>query len=480
MKISCSARKGWQYHIRDWLDFFRSHAKIHSNFQYDYEDIDHVFGQVEGTTTLWGGRIADDINLTKVDLYWLYDKNIGLKLPLTNKFITKEQYEESKPFLKRYYRKGNAIITSTDKLAEYIKQDFPDYEIEASCIQDIVDTKKLEKKISLKCYDTIVLPIHMNDDIKFLKSIKNKEKIRLFLNVECSYSCPKKICYGVTSQVNLGKKEKMMCSFYDLGLERKFYKDHINWNDFYFDKSKFEKIGITKYKLVPPWENQQRTALMYKKHRTKIFPNENFKKRIKNLNKEVFFILSTARCRSSWFGNLFTYKDSFCYKEELRYIANWDEFIDRIEKRPEKYVGFADPELLHFIETLYDLFPDAKYALLERDRNDAALSLATVVEKEFQDVDIMKAKFDRWDKDTKKFKKIVKEYTYLHWKNMDDAKAIETVWKYILPNSKFDRDRWQLLASLKVKTTMGGVPFKINHKTCMAPYFNFKKLYLTK
>ena len=267
IKISCSARKDWQYHIKDWLDFFRSHAKIHSNFQFQYKDIDYAFGHVEGNTSLFGGRIVDGINLTRVDVYWLYDKGIGLKIPLTNKFISDKQYKESKPFLKQYHRKGNAIITATDKLAEYIKEDFSDYKIEASCIHDIVTAEKLKKKISLKLYDTIVLPIHMNDDVKFLKSIKDKEKIRLFLNVECSYTCPKKVCYGTTSKINTGTKDKMMCSFWDLGLERTFYKDHIDWNNFYFDKSKFDKIGFTKYKLLPSWENQQRTVTMYKKNR---------------------------------------------------------------------------------------------------------------------------------------------------------------------------------------------------------------------
>ena len=267
MKISCSARKDWQYHIKDWLDFQRSHTKIHSNFQFNYKDIDYAFGQVEDFTTLWGGRIYDGINLTRIDIYWLYDNGIGLKLPLTNKFISDKQYKESKPFLKQYHRKGNAIITTTDELAKHIKNDFPDYQIEASCIQDIVTAEKLKKKISLGVYDTIVLPIHMNDDVKFLKSIKEKEKIRLFLNVECSYTCPKKVCYGTTSKINVGERNRMTCSFWDLGLERTFYKDHIDWNNFYFDKSKFDKIGFTKYKLLPSWEKQQRTVIMYKKNR---------------------------------------------------------------------------------------------------------------------------------------------------------------------------------------------------------------------
>ena len=265
MSFSCSARKNWQYHIRDWINFQQSHARIHSNFQFSYKDIDYAFGQVEGVTTLWGGRIYDGINLTKVDIYWLYDNGIGLKLPLSTKFITDQQYSESKSILKKYHRKRNAIITATDDLAKRIKEDFPDYKIEASCIQDIVTIEKLEKKILLGYYDTIVLPIHMNDDISFLESIKDKEKIRLFLNVECSYNCPKKVCYGTTSRINTGKQDKMICSFYDLGMERTFYKDHINWNDFYFDKSKFDKIGITKYKILPSWESQQRTVIMYSK-----------------------------------------------------------------------------------------------------------------------------------------------------------------------------------------------------------------------
>ena len=61
---------------------------------------------------------------------------------------------------------------------------------------------------------------------------------------------------------------------------------------------------------------------------------EQLKERIKNLDKNIFFILSTARCRSSWFANFFTYVDTFCYNEETRYINSWEELIDRIEERP--------------------------------------------------------------------------------------------------------------------------------------------------
>ena len=272
MNISCSARKDWQYHIRDWLDFQRSYAKIYSNFEFDYDDIDYAFGQPEGDTELFGGRIAvGSINMSRVDVYWLYDHNIGLKITLSSKIFNDDMYKKSRPFLQNYHRKGNAIITSSDKLAKRIKEDFPEYKLEASCIQDIVTAPKLKKNISLGLYDTIVLPIHMNDDIKFLKKIKDKKQIRLFLNVECSYTCPKKVCYNLTSKINAGiitAEEKMLCSFWDLGLERTFYNDDINWSEYYFDKSKFDKMGFSKYKLVPPWESQQQTFIMYEKNKS--------------------------------------------------------------------------------------------------------------------------------------------------------------------------------------------------------------------
>ena len=95
MKISCSARKDWHYHIKDWIDFQRYHAKIHSTFEFTYDEIDYAFGQVEGNSKLWGGRVFDGVNLTKVDTYWLYDKGIGVKLTLSNKLFTTSLVDSS-------------------------------------------------------------------------------------------------------------------------------------------------------------------------------------------------------------------------------------------------------------------------------------------------------------------------------------------------------------------------------------------------
>ena len=274
MKISCSARKDWQYHISDWIDFEKTHAKIHSGLEFDYEDIDYVFGKTEDAAPLWGGRMANVINLTKVDIYWLYGKGIGYKATLSSRSMSDADYKNTKEMLKIYHREGNAIITAVDKLAERIKNDFPKYKVEASAVMDITTKEHLNKVIDTGLYDTIVLPMCANDDTKFLESINNKDQIRLFINAECSYTCPKKVCYGTISQINKEKTDKMMCSHYDLKMPRTFYDDSINWSNFYFDKDKFDKMGFSNYKLVPSWEAQQRTHIMYEKNKIEINQGE--------------------------------------------------------------------------------------------------------------------------------------------------------------------------------------------------------------
>jgi len=262
LRVSCSARKDWQYHIRDWIDFERSHANIHGGIPFDYKDIDYIFGFVEERSPLYGGRSYERLAVTKVDTYWCYDNSIGLKIPLSSKMFTDVMYEQSKYLLNQYHRDGNAIIVSTNKLAKRIREDFPKYKIEASAIMDITSNTHLETIANTNLYDTIVLPICANDDTEFLKSIKNKNQIRLFINTECSYNCPKKVCYGANSKVNNGTREKMICSHRNLKMPRTWYNNSVNWGEFYFDVGKFDAIGFNNYKILPSWENQQRTNIM--------------------------------------------------------------------------------------------------------------------------------------------------------------------------------------------------------------------------
>jgi hypothetical protein len=59
----------------------------------------------------------------------------------------------------------------------------------------------------------------------------------------------------------------MRCSHYDLKMPRTFYDDSVDWNNFYFDKDKFDKMGFSNYKLLPSFETQQRTWIMYERNK---------------------------------------------------------------------------------------------------------------------------------------------------------------------------------------------------------------------
>jgi hypothetical protein len=64
----------------------------------------------------------------------MYDHDIGYRIPLQNIVASREEYVASKTFLAKYHRKGNSVIIARAKLAKWIHEDFPLFEVEASVI----------------------------------------------------------------------------------------------------------------------------------------------------------------------------------------------------------------------------------------------------------------------------------------------------------------------------------------------------------
>jgi hypothetical protein len=100
------------------------------------EQIDSFFGFTE-FSTLYGGRFFTNTEISRYDIRSLYGMNINVRLPITNHYATPEEYEESQPFLEKYHRPGNSLIITNDELAKWIRNDFPDYRLEASVIKNI-------------------------------------------------------------------------------------------------------------------------------------------------------------------------------------------------------------------------------------------------------------------------------------------------------------------------------------------------------
>ncbi len=172
-------------------------------------EIDSLFGFV-GRSTLYGGRAFTVRELSEGDVALLNFSGIGVRLPMSNHSVERDEYESNLPLLERYHRSINSVIVTNDDLARWIQKDFPDYQIDASVIKNIKTHRKIDEALEL--YDSIVLPMLLNEDFDFLEKIEAKDRITLFANAGCALTCPAKICYPSLSKINKGKGGEFQCS----------------------------------------------------------------------------------------------------------------------------------------------------------------------------------------------------------------------------------------------------------------------------
>ncbi|MDT8364705.1 MAG: hypothetical protein RQ714_08705 [Nitrosomonas sp.] len=216
------------------LDYLRVHFP-----NFPLQEIDSVFGFLE-KSTLYGGRNFTGPQLSPGDVEKLYSSGIGVRIPFTNHYVEEDEYKENLPLLEKYHREGNAAIITNDKLAQWIKRDFPKYRLEASVIKNIDTYQKIDEALSL--YDTVVLPMWQCQEYDYLDKIVNKQCIRLFANAGCALTCPSKICYPSFSKMNKFNGAEYRCS--------QTLKDRQQMGMVDFDLDKLTELGFDRFKLL--------------------------------------------------------------------------------------------------------------------------------------------------------------------------------------------------------------------------------------
>ena len=93
-------------------------------------EVDSLFGFVE-RSELYGGRAYRRRELSDKDVEQLNSAGIGVRLPLSNHSVERDEYERNLPLLEKYQRPGNFVIVTNDDLARWVRQDFPSYQIDA-------------------------------------------------------------------------------------------------------------------------------------------------------------------------------------------------------------------------------------------------------------------------------------------------------------------------------------------------------------
>ena len=160
---------------------------------------------------------------------------------------------------------------------------------------------------------------------------------------------------------------------------------------------------------------------------------------------KTFFITGFPRSRTAWFANFFTYGDSFCFHEAIKYSNELWNIRELFESTSKLYVGNSDSYIPFFAQRLNSLFPNAKWVLIERDFNDVTRSLQRIFPGyDHQKLLTMSLPFLDFVK---------KEYSPLlvKYENLDSMEECEKIWDYCIPTSPFDRQRWKMLNMLKTE-----------------------------
>lgn len=240
--VRCSVTS--RTHVRDTSlrDFFQgSYGFI------PLERIADTFGFVEEFTELYGGRAYDPRHvLSHRDVEELYDLGVGIKLCLQNHFVTRKDCEENRAFLARYHRKGNVIICVSEELARFVKEEFPDYSVEASIIKEVHDPAAIEACLGV--FDLFTLPPASNDNLGFLASLPQKDRIILFANARCLYHCNLRTCYW---NVSVQTKRRSDPGFG--ALKPHCSPDSPNKSEYVlFDVDRFYEMGFRHFKWIIP------------------------------------------------------------------------------------------------------------------------------------------------------------------------------------------------------------------------------------
>lgn len=202
-------------------------------------EIDSLFGFVE-KSTLYGGRGFKRRELSDRDVHQLNNAGIGIRLPMSNHYVDRAEYKLNRWLFDKYHRPGNSIICTNDDLARWIREDYPDYRLDASVIKNIKTMRKIEEAMEL--YDSVVLPMPVNEDFEFLEQIENKDKITLFANAGCALTCPSRICYVSISKSIKSGKDEFQCS---QPLKKRDLHGMVD-----FPLEPYLKLGFHRFKLL--------------------------------------------------------------------------------------------------------------------------------------------------------------------------------------------------------------------------------------
>lgn len=178
-----------------------------------------------------------------------------------------------------------------------------------------------------------------------------------------------------------------------------------------------------------------------------------------------FFITGLPRSRTAWLANLFTTGAQVCHHDLLGKVDSLAEF--ELKLRAAAVAGDADSGLVWIFPKLRELYPAARWLLIERDPADSVASIQRVSDGTpwAQAVSAYTDTLDLWLPQYLELTELMvkdSRVARLPYAALDDFESVAAAWRFLLPQQpRLARARFEFLHPLKVEVVPGKAPLQV-------------------
>lgn len=181
----------------EFFDFYQVLLYVYKEERDKFNDWANI-GSIYGAPreALWNGGRFNNFISPNEDIIALIMKenNIPCRFTFSNSLIEEKHLNDTlcNLLLDKFNWDGhnNQIIVNSKILEDYLRDNYPQYELISSVTKCITDENEILKEIN-QDYIMVVLDYNHNKDMDFLKSIKDKDRIEMIVNPVCNPKCPK-------------------------------------------------------------------------------------------------------------------------------------------------------------------------------------------------------------------------------------------------------------------------------------------------
>ncbi len=161
---------------------------------------EYVFGSVP--CVLQGGRAAP-YSFEQNEIVEIFNRyaefGVGCRLTFSNSNVEPQDLADAQSnFLLAYLNEGknNGVIVTSDLLAEYIRDAYPNLQLISSLVKPTVENTLGQEMPNyynalFERYDIVVVNSAFAYDNEFLSNLKYKEKVEFICNHRCRPNCPR-------------------------------------------------------------------------------------------------------------------------------------------------------------------------------------------------------------------------------------------------------------------------------------------------